>query len=29
MGHLTLWFATCSVDDHCDTQFYEPPHQVS
>jgi hypothetical protein len=29
MGHLTLWCGTCSVEDHWDTSFYEPPHQVS
>jgi hypothetical protein len=29
MGHLTLWCGTCSAEDHRDTRFYEPPHQVS
>src|SRR5258708_40082488 len=29
MGHLTLWCGTCSAEDHLDTRFYEPPHQVS
>lgn len=28
MGHLTLWCGTCSAEDHRDTRFYEPPHQV-
>jgi hypothetical protein len=28
MGHLTLWCGMCSVEDHRDTRFYEPPHQV-
>jgi hypothetical protein len=28
MGHLTLWCGTCSDQDHRDTRFYEPPHQV-
>ena len=28
MGHLTLWCGTCSTEDHRDTRFYEPPHQV-
>jgi hypothetical protein len=29
MGHVTLWCGTCSAEDHRDTRFYEPPHQVS
>jgi hypothetical protein len=29
MGHLTLWCGRCSAEDHRDTRFYEPPHQVS
>jgi hypothetical protein len=29
MSHLTLWCGTCSAEDHRDTRFYEPPHQVS
>ena len=28
MGHLTLWCGMCSAEDHRDTRFYEPPHQV-
>ena len=28
MGHLTLWCGTCSAEDHRDTRFYEPPHEV-
>ena|SRR5712691_1614598 len=28
MGHVTLWCGTCSDQDHRDTRFYEPPHQV-
>ncbi len=28
MGHVTLWCGTCSAEDHRDTRFYEPPHQV-
>jgi hypothetical protein len=28
MGHVTLWCGTCSDEDHRDTRFYEPPHQV-
>ena len=28
MGHVTLWCETCSDQDHRDTTFYEPPHQV-
>ena len=28
MDHLTLWCGTCSAEDHRDTRFYEPPHQV-
>ncbi len=28
MGHLMLWCGTCSAEDHRDTRFYEPPHQV-
>jgi hypothetical protein len=27
-GHLTLWCGTCSAQDHRDTRFCEPPHQV-
>jgi len=27
-GHHTLWCGTCSAEDHRDTRFYEPPHQV-
>ena len=28
MGHMTLWCEVCSEDDHRDTVFYEPPHQL-
>jgi hypothetical protein len=28
MGHLTLWCGTCSDQDHRDTMFYEPPHDL-
>jgi hypothetical protein len=28
MGHMTLWCETCSDQDHRDTRFYEPPHEV-
>ena len=28
MGHVTLWCEACSAEDHRDTRFYEPPHQV-
>jgi hypothetical protein len=28
MGHATLWCATCSAEDHRDTRFYEPSHEV-
>jgi len=28
MGHVTLWCGACSDQDHRDTRFYEPPHQV-
>src|SRR5260370_3769194 len=28
MGHVTLWCGTCSEQDHRDTRFYEPPHEV-
>ena len=29
MGHLTLRCGACSAEDHRDTRFYEPPHQIS
>jgi len=25
---MTLWCEVCSEDDHRDTVFYEPPHQL-
>ncbi len=25
---MTLWCEACSEDDHRDTGFYEPPHQL-
>ena len=28
MGYVTLWCGTCSAEDHRDTRFYEPPHEV-
>ncbi len=28
MGHVTPWCGTCSAEDHRDTRFYEPPHEV-
>ena len=28
LGHMTLWCGTCSAEDHRDSRFYEPPHQV-
>jgi hypothetical protein len=28
MGHVTLWCGACSAEDHRDTRFYEPPHEV-
>jgi hypothetical protein len=28
MGHMTVWCGTCSAEDHRDTRFYEPPHEV-
>ena len=28
MGHLTLWYGTCSAQAQRDTWFYQPPHQV-
>ena len=28
MGHVTLWCGTCSDQDHRDTVFYEPPHDL-
>jgi hypothetical protein len=28
MGYLTLWYGTCSAEDHRDTIFYEPQHEV-
>ena len=28
MGHLTLWCGMCSDQDHRDTVFYEPPHDL-
>jgi hypothetical protein len=28
MGHVTLWCGMFSDQDHRDTRFYEPPHQV-
>ena len=28
LGHMTVWCGTCSAEDHRDTTFYEPPHQV-
>jgi len=28
MGHVTLWRGACSAEDHRDTRFYEPPHEV-
>jgi hypothetical protein len=27
-GHMTVWCGTCSSEDHRDTTFYQPPHQV-
>jgi hypothetical protein len=28
MGHVTLWCGICSDQDHRDTVFYEPPHDL-
>jgi hypothetical protein len=28
MGHVTLWCGVCSDQDHRDTVFYEPPHDL-
>jgi hypothetical protein len=28
MGHVTLWCGMCSDQDHRDTMFYEPPHDL-
>jgi hypothetical protein len=28
MGHVTLWCGACSEQDHRDTMFYEPPHEL-
>ncbi len=28
MSHVTLWCGACSTEDHRDTRFYEPPHEV-
>ena len=28
MGHVTLWCGMCSDQDHRDTVFYEPPHDL-
>jgi hypothetical protein len=28
MGHVTLGRGACSAEDHRDTRFYEPPHEV-
>jgi hypothetical protein len=28
MGYLTLRCGTCSDQDHRDTMFYEPPHDL-
>jgi hypothetical protein len=28
IGHLTLWCGMCSDQDHRDTVFYEPPHDL-
>src|SRR6266568_3208583 len=28
MGHITLWCGACSAEDHRDTVFYEPPHEL-
>src|SRR5580704_16225412 len=28
MGPMALWCGTCSAQDHRDTRFYEPPHEV-
>jgi hypothetical protein len=28
MGHLTTWYGMCSDQDHRDTVFYEPPHDL-
>ena len=29
MGHVMVWCGTCSEEDHRDTTFYEPPHDLS
>ena len=28
MGHVTLWCGVCSDQEHRDTVFYEPPHDL-
>lgn len=28
LGHMTVRCGTCSAEDHRDTTYYEPPHQV-
>lgn len=28
MGHVTLWCGACSDQDHRDSRFYEPPHDL-